>query len=137
MNNTLTSNVVVPKPNVPNTQKPSLEDFRLERPPLFPGFPELVNRDVLPPSGLGSLVPNSPDLPPVEADSLTLSRATTMIDTSEPNVAEEMIPGGRLNDAAEAAEIAAITRDQIRWEPRLAVMAQANSSPADVLAVLQ
>ena len=134
MNSTLTSDVVVSKPNV---TKPSLDDFRLERPPLFPGFPELVNRDVLPPAGLGSLEADSPDLAPAEIDSLILSRATAMLDVSETTTAEEMIPGGRLNNASEAAEVAAITRDQIRWEPREAVMAQANSSPVDVLAVLQ
>jgi hypothetical protein len=137
MNSTLTSDLVTSKPKVVNAPKPSLEEFKFERPPLFPGFSELVSPEVLPPSGISSLVTDPADLAPVESDSLTLSRAMTRVDASEPKVADDMIPGGRLDNAREAAEVAAITRDQIRWEPRAAVMAQANSSPADVLAVLQ
>lgn len=134
MNNTLTSDIVVSKLN---GSKPSLDEFRLERPAIFPGLPGLVNLDVLPPAGVSSAIEESSDLAPVESDSLTLSRAMTRIDASESKTAEDMIPGGRLDNAREAAEVAAITRDQIRWEPRAAVIAQANSSPADVLAVLQ
>jgi hypothetical protein len=131
MNNTLNADVVLPKPEVPNVPKPSLEDFRIERPPLFPGFSELISREAL-----TSLAVTSPGAP-LELDSMTLSRAMSNLDPIEAETADEPIAGGRLDDAAEAAEVAAITRDQIRWDPKLAIMTQANSSPADVLAVLQ
>ena len=133
MNNPLSSDVTS-KPNVNNS---GLDEFRLRRPPLFPSFPELVNREVLPPSGLKSLETMAADMAPAESDSLSLTRAATMMESSDESVAEKLISGSRVENSTEAAEVAAITRDQIRWEPRVAVMAQANSSPTDVLAVLQ
>jgi hypothetical protein len=131
MNNTLNSDAALPKPEVPNVPKPSLKDFKIERPPLFPGFSELISREALAPAAVAS------PAVPLEPDSMTLSRAMSNLDPIEAETADEPIAGGRIDDAAEAAEVAAITRDQIRWDPRLAIMAQANSSPADVLAVLQ
>lgn len=143
MNTNITSKLPSKAGLEPLVPQPSLEDFKLERPPVFPQINELINGEVKPPQGLPTSGPTPTDLAPVEEDSLTLHRGVGHLhlvndsSTIDHDTAESVVPGGNIDRSSDAEEVAAITRDQIRWDPRVAVMAQANTSPAEVLAVLK
>jgi len=109
--------------------------FRLQTP--IPISKEVVNPELIPPKGLPATPPRPPEPPQIEGDSVTLRRSTTGVSSRDLVAAEDVINGDRSPTAEEAADVAAITRDQIRWEPQVAIAAQGNTSPANVLSVLQ
>lgn len=137
MNNTIMNPMTATGVQEPLVPKPSLEDFRLSTPAVFPNINELINAEVTPPRGLPGAIELQQDMDALAKDSFDGTRALAIMDAGGPRTAEEVVPGGRIEEPFQAAEVAAVSRDQIRWEPEVAIEAQANSTPANVLAVLR
>lgn len=119
----------------PLVSPPRLKDFEISSPPLFPGFSGLANPATSPPAGIESLRDELPAGVAVNLNRAAVAMEASAVRSEEgtASVTEETM----INESTDAAEAAAITRDQIRYEPRQAMQAQANSNAQNVLAVLK
>lgn len=120
----------------PLVSPPSVQDFEMRLPTLFPGVGGLSNPSVAPPAGIDSLR----DRPPVGVE-VSLNRAAMAMEASavrsEEGTASVTEGTMKIADSTDAAEAAAVTRDQIRYEPQRALEAQANTTAQNVLSVLK
>lgn len=146
----LSSGYAVKAPQVrqldPLVPPPSMQDFELQSPPVFPGMSELPNPKVEPPAGIDKLL-DTPAIVRAKGSpspastatgvAVTINRASSVMEAVAASGAMPTGTGSNLREPEEASEAAAITRDQIRYEPKAAITAQANSTPANVLALLK
>lgn len=136
--------------NEPIVPPPALADFELRLPNVFPALGTLPDPRLTPPAGIDSLldiVP--PPILPIEQTgnavgtpdaSVTVSRAVLEMEMSAmlaDAAGVSMTRPGRIELSSDAAETAAIARDQIRWDPRQAIASQANSVASYVLSLLK
>lgn len=135
----LAEGYAVKAPNVkklePLVPPPRLQDFEMRNEPLFPGVGGLVNPATQPPAGIGSLRKELST-----GVDVNLNRAAVAIEASVSGLEDGVTSATaapRIVQSTEAAEAAALARDQIRYEPRRAMEAQANSSPQSALSVLK
>lgn len=115
MNDISKLGIYLPPPSATPSREPvaKAEDFRLQLPEVFPSMERLPNPEVASPKGLWGL-----------------------LDVLPPRVLPLESAHGSIKTAADAEETAALTRDQIRWDPRMAIIAQAHSTPESVLTLL-
>jgi hypothetical protein len=127
----------------PLVSPPRLKDFEMRSPPLFPGVGALSDPAVSPPAGIDSLRSSQPSGDrnrPTSGVEVTLNRAAMAMEANAIRSEEgtsSVTEGTTIVESTDAAEAAAIARDQIRYEPRKALEAQANSTAQNVLSVLK
>jgi hypothetical protein len=119
----------------PLVSPPRLQDFELRPPPLFPGVGSLSNPSMSPPAGIDSLRDDRSTGVAVRLNRAAVAMEASTIRSQEGTTS--VTEGTMITESTDAAEAAAITRDQIRYEPRRAMEAQANSSAQNVLSVLK